>query len=39
MVLYTLTVRPKTESDIISLSDEKLQQDKRDNTDGDLTEP
>ena len=29
MVLYTLTVRPKTESDIISLSDEKLQQDKK----------
>jgi hypothetical protein len=36
-IMYTLTVRPKTESDMISLSDENLQQDKRDKTDGDLT--
>jgi hypothetical protein len=38
-VMYTLTVRPRTISDMISLSDENLQSDEKDKTDGDLTAP
>jgi hypothetical protein len=36
-VMYTLTVRPRNESDMIRLSDENLQPNEKDTTDGDLT--